>query len=158
MTQFCSFLQEEAAEIEQRINEELDLISSWLRANKLFLNVSKPEAMLFGTYRRLCNVDTLNIRVDGQVIKRVYEFKYLGVVFVEHISWNTHVKYVLTRTGKRVEMLSRIRTNLTTHCANVIYTSFIRPVLNYCDTAWNCCGEGNTSSLERLQRRAPNEL
>ena len=44
--------------------------------------------------------------------------------------------------------------NLTTHCSNVIYTSFIRPVLDYCNTVWNCCGKGNTSSLERLQRRA----
>ena len=92
----------------------------------------------------------MKIRVDSQVIKRAYEFNYLGVVFDEHISWNTSVKYVLTRTGKRVEMLSCIRTNLTTHCANVVFTSFIRPVLDYCDTIWNCCGEGNTSSLERL--------
>ena len=50
-------------------------------------------------------------------------------------------------------MLTRIRV-LTTYCANVIYSSFIRPVLDYCDTVWNCCGEGNRSSLERLQRRA----
>ena len=36
--------------------------------------------MLFGTYGRLPNVDTFSVRVDGQVIQRVYEFKYKGVV------------------------------------------------------------------------------
>ena len=95
--------------------------------------------MLFGTYGRLFNVDTFSVRVDGQVIQRVYEFKYLGDVFDEHMSWSTHVKHVLVRAGKRVVMLSRIRV-LTTYCANVIYTSFIRPVLDYCDTVWNFCG------------------
>lgn len=68
MTQFCSFPTKQAAEIEQRINEELDPISSWLRANKLFsVNISKTEVMLFGACGRLSNVDTLNIRVDSQV-------------------------------------------------------------------------------------------
>ena len=32
--------------------------------------------------------------------------------------------------------------------------SFIRPVFGHCDTVWNCCYEKNTSSIERLQRRA----
>ena len=51
-------------------------------------------------------------------------------------------------------MLGRIRANLTSDCANSIYTDYIRPILDYCDTVWNCCGAGNSSSLERLQRRA----
>ena len=51
-------------------------------------------------------------------------------------------------------MLGRIRANLTSDCANSIYTAYIRPILDYCDTEWNCCGAGNSSSLERLQRRA----
>ena len=36
--------------------------------------------MLFGTYGRLPNVEKVSVRVDGQVIQRVYEFKYKGVV------------------------------------------------------------------------------
>ena len=30
----------------------------------------------------------------------------------------------------------------------------IRPIMDYCDTVWNCCGFGKRCSLERLQRRA----
>ena len=30
----------------------------------------------------------------------------------------------------------------------------IRPIMDYCDNVWNCCGFGKRSSLERLQRRA----
>lgn len=51
-------------------------------------------------------------------------------------------------------MLGCIRGNLTSDCANSIYTAYIHPILDYCDTVWNCCGAGNSSSLERLQRRA----
>ena len=109
--------------------------------------------MLFGTRARLSDAD-FGITFKGRPIKRVYEFKYLGVVFDEHIFWNSHVKYILSRAGKRLEMLGRIRGNLTSHCADSIYTTYIRPIMYYCDTVWNCCGVGNSTSLERLQRLA----
>ena len=51
-------------------------------------------------------------------------------------------------------MLGRIRGNLISDCANSVYTACIRPIMDYCDTMWNRCGAGNSSSLERLQRRA----
>ena len=43
---------------------------------------------------------------------------------------------------------------LTTYAANNLYISFIRPIFDYCDTIWNCCGVGNCNSLEKFQRRA----
>ena len=109
--------------------------------------------MLFGTHARISDAD-FGITFKGRPIKRVYEFKNLGVVFDEHISWNSHGKYILSRTGKRLGMLGGIRGNLTSHCAYSIYTAYIRPIMDYCDTVWNCCGVGNSTSLERLQRRA----
>ena len=51
-------------------------------------------------------------------------------------------------------MLGRLRNNLTTYSANVVYISLIRPILEYCDTLWGCCGEGNSPALEALQKRA----
>ena len=44
--------------------------------------------------------------------------------------------------------------NYTMHSANVVYTTLIRPILDYCDTVWGCCGEGNAQALQALQNRA----
>ena len=43
---------------------------------------------------------------------------------------------------------------MTMHSANRVYKSYIIPVLDYCDTVWNCCGSVNSDKLERLQRQA----
>ena len=94
------------------------------------------------------------IMFKGWPIKRVFEFKNLGVVFDEHICWNSHVKYVLSQAGKWLGMLGCIRGNLTSDCANSIYTAYIHPIMGYCDTVWNYCGIGNSLSLEKLQRHA----
>ena len=39
--------------IQETLNEELELIATWLRDNSLFLNTSKTESMLFGTHAKL---------------------------------------------------------------------------------------------------------
>ena len=49
--------------------------------------------MLFGTHARLSDAD-FGITFKGRPIMRVFEFKYVGVVFDEQISWNSHVKQV----------------------------------------------------------------
>ncbi len=40
------------------------------------------------------------------------------------------------------------------YAANTLYKSFIFPVLEYCDCAWEYCNKGDVDKLERLQRRA----
>ena len=71
------------ATIDKSLNEYLDLIGSWIYNNSLFLNVVKIEAMLFGTHARLSDAD-FGITFKGQLIKRVFEFRYLGVAFDKH--------------------------------------------------------------------------
>ena len=51
-------------------------------------------------------------------------------------------------------MLGRARENTSMHSANRVYKLYIIPVLDYCDTIWNCCGTVNSVKLETLQRRA----
>ena len=76
--------------LQERLNEDLKAIESWLRKNSLFLNVTKTEAMVFGTTPRLSNVESFNVIINGTLIKRVSHFKYLGIVFDERLSWNEH--------------------------------------------------------------------
>ena len=108
--------------LQERLNEELKVIECWLRQNNLFLNVYKTEAMVFGTSPCLSNMDSFTISVNGTSIKRVSQLKYLGVVFDERLSWNDHVKFILAKAGKGVEMLGRICYCITWHSAKIIYT------------------------------------
>ena len=61
---------------------------------------------------------------------------------------------LIGKVRKRLAMLGRIRKNINMYTAGTIYTSFVLPILDYCDTVWSCCGSVNTDKLEKLQRRA----
>jgi len=104
--------------------------------------------MLFGTHARLSDAD-FGVTFKGRPIKRVFEFKYSGVAFDEHFSWNSHFMYVLSRAGKGQQMFARIRWNLTSACAYSIYTAYIRPIVTPCGIVAVLA----TFLLERLQRR-----
>ena len=149
---FCSGKQ--ASTIESTLNRELSRIENWFQVNCLFINATKTESMLFGTSSRLSNIDSFSVNINGVPIKRVTEFRYLGVVFDERLSWNEHIKSILCKAGKRVGMLGRVRRHITSHSANTVYISMIRPIIEYCSGVWACCGEVNSGTLERLQNRA----
>ena len=77
--------------------------------------------MLFGTAQRLAEVDQFSVSVNGSVIMRATEFKYLSVIFDEHLNWNEQVKAIVPEAGRRVGLLGRVRRYITTHSANAIF-------------------------------------
>ena len=86
---FCSG--RDASTIVKELNNEIIVLGTWLQDNRLFLNTVKTESMLIGTRAKVSKVINFNIMWNGILIKRVYQFKYLGVTFDEHLSWNMHV-------------------------------------------------------------------
>ena len=97
--------------------------------NYLLINKKKTECLLFRTPGKLSNIHSFNIKIENQVINRVSEFKYLGVTFNQCLTWNDHIKSVISKADKR--MLYRLRNNLTAHSANIVYTPLICPVIDY---------------------------
>ena len=57
--------------IEKKLNDEKNVVDSWLRDNSLFLHAAKTESMLFGTCAKLKNANCFNIHVSGCIINRV---------------------------------------------------------------------------------------
>ena len=142
-----------AKEIGNTLANELAKVNEWLLNNNLFMHKGKTECILFDTDSKLASAN-FSVSVNGNDLKRVSEYKYLGVVMNECLTWKARVKYLLGKVGKSIGMLGRARKNISIHSANKVYKSYIIPVLDYCDTVWNCCGTVNSDKLERLQRRA----
>ena len=77
----CTF-----AELEQATNSELTNLYSWLKSNKLSLNIAKTEFMVVSSRQEFLaeNCSELNIRLDNQPIIRVEHAKSLGLIIDFH--------------------------------------------------------------------------
>ena len=55
----------DVAVIQQKLNDDVELIGTWLLDNGLFVNTSKTESMLFRTHARLSRVDAFAIFMNA---------------------------------------------------------------------------------------------
>ena len=81
------------------INHDLRLIVHWLRANRISLNVSKTEIVLFRPKSKKIN-KKLNFRLSGQKITPTTHTRYLGITVDKHFSWNQHLKMLKKKKNK----------------------------------------------------------
>ena len=77
-----------------------------------------------------------------------------SIILSANLSWNAHIESIAVKVGRRIGMLRRLRCNLTLHAVETVYKSFIRPLMEYGDSVWACCGVQNSERLEKLQERA----
>ena len=78
-------------ELENVYNKELSHVIDWLNANKLTLNVEKSNLVLFRKTKKTS--ETLNIKIKGEQIQEKEYTKYLGILIVNKLSWNDHIKH-----------------------------------------------------------------
>ena len=61
------------------MNRDLKLVAQWIRANKLSLNTSKTELVIFKPKNKIITKH-LNFHISGQKIKPSSQVKYLGII------------------------------------------------------------------------------
>ena len=67
--------------------------------------------------------EKFEISINGQRIKQVFKYKYLGVVMDDSLSWRDHVHHALMKASVKVGMLRRLRNDISMHTANIVYKS-----------------------------------
>ena len=67
-------------------NEELTNVDHWLTANKLTLNISKTNYIMFRTLNSKLRSNLPSLKLRNNIPKRVSNLKFLGIVVHEHLS------------------------------------------------------------------------
>lgn len=130
-------------------------MSVWLIESKLFLNKEKTEVVLFRTSANLLKVTNDQLHIDKSPLKRVNQYKYLGVILNVNLTWNVQIENIAGKVGKGIGMLQWIRRNLIMNAVETVDKLNIHPFVEYCDWVRTCCSDMNKKKgLEKLQRRA----
>ena len=65
--------------LEHKMNYDMNLIQSWLSANKLTLNVKKTKYMLMGSQFKLSQINNdFTVKVNNTTLERVIKHKSLA--------------------------------------------------------------------------------
>ena len=79
-----------------------------LNANKIFLNVSKTEVVLFKSIRKQTEA-TLKLKLNGKKLYTANSVKYLGIKLDENLNWHEQINNVAVKLSRPNAMLSKVR-------------------------------------------------
>ena len=137
----------EAAEV---LNSNLESISLW--AKKWLITFSPPKTECL-TVTRKRNPNHPPIYFDGSAVSEVQHHKHLGVTLSNDLKWETHINDIVSKAGKRADILSRLMYKVDRKTLEIMYKSFIRPIIEYGDVLLSNISDGQAYKIECVQKR-----
>ena len=84
----------------------------------------------------------------------VTSHKHLGFFLFNDGSWDIHVGKSIEKAWKRIEIMRHLKTRLDRFSLQIIYFSFIRPILEYGDVVWDNFSQGLKDQLNKVENEA----
>ena len=141
------------AELCSVVSIELDKLCIWFQVNKLSLNTSKTNFMVF-TNRSCDDTYTVCMNHNGLNLSRVFVIKFLGVHMDSKLDWNYHIDIVRNNVAKNVSVINRVKHVLTSSALYSLYCTVVMPYVTYCCEVWGNNYKTRIQSLFILQKRA----
>ena len=133
----------------------MNLIQSWLSANKLTLNVKKTKYMLIGSQFKLSQINSdFTVKVKNTPLERVNKHKSLGVQIDESLNWRSHINTISKKISAGIAILKRVSHFIPFDTRVNMYNALVMPYFNCCGAAWGNINKGQADKLQKMQNRA----
>ena len=133
------------------LQKDLDTLEIWSKRWKMTFNISKCHVLRMTGKKASI---TQNYKLGNDPLTTVTSHPYLGVEFDSKLSWKDQVQNVKAKGTKTLNMVRRNFTKGTN--ANIreqIYTSLVRPTLEFGSVAWDPHQANRIQMLESVQNK-----
>ncbi len=132
------------------VNQELQKISTWFRANKMAVNTSKTKYIIFRTRGKQINPRDCHLVYNGNEvgvpedpnlayeIERIHNegetknFKLLGVLLDEYLTFDDHISNLCSKIAKSLFCINRVKNFVNMETRKTLYFAMIHSHLVYC--------------------------
>ena len=141
-------------QLQKYLNLDLRNLSNWLKANKISLNTSKTEQIIFRHPNKVINYCDLKIKIDGKRLVPSKYVKYLGILIDSHLNWEHQANFLSSKLSHSIGMLAKIRYYVPKGTLCTIYLGSFFAILMYgCQIRGQIQNRHNTR-LIKLQNMA----
>ena len=121
----------------------------WAESWLVKFNANKSEALLIS--RKTNRPLHPQLLMNNEPIKEVSYHKHLVIFLSSDGTWHDHIN---SQAWLRVNLMRKLKFLLDRRSLEIIYVSFIRPLLEYADVVWDNCTLYEVNALEKIQLEA----
>jgi hypothetical protein len=114
-----------------QVSECVGDIASWMRSNRLQLNPDKTEVLWCSTGRRLHQLPTAALLIDGVPVVPVSSVRDLGIFLDADLVMRSHVQRTVSRCFASLRQLRQIRRLLPTATFHSLVVALVHSRLDY---------------------------
>lgn len=141
---------EEASAI-QELQDCAFTINDWMNSNKLKMNSSKTEFILFGSRLQLKKCITKDIKVCNDIVESKNCIRYLGAFLDESLNFKEHIKRKCQTAMLNYFKIKSIRKYLSKEATETLVLSLVISHLDYCNIILYGISQNELSKLQRIQ-------
>lgn len=139
--------------LQSKINADLIELQKFMSSNFLKINENKTVYMLFDRRGEAEDIE-LDLKLQDAKIKRVSEFKYLGLTLDEGLTWKSHVQNLKQKITPLIYLIGRSRKFLPEKTAWMLYYAHIYSHLSYMSMSWANTTTTELKGVQILQNKA----
>ena len=136
----------------ETLNSDLERITQWANTWLVKFNPAKTESLLIS--RKVIKPVHSQLYMQNHEIKEVENHKNLSLYFSNDGTWHTHISYIKEKAWYRIKIMRKLKFQLDRKFLEIIYTSFIRPMLEYGNEIWDNCTQYEKDDPEKIQTEA----
>ena len=133
------------------LETEGNKVVSWLNANKLIINLSKTNCMLFSNKR---SDPQIKVKLNDTDLVVQTETSFLGIIIYNKLTCKSHVKHISDKISKSIAILRILRFSFPKYILRMVYMSLIFSHINYCNLIWGSACNKILEPLFRLQKKS----
>ena len=137
----------------RKVNYHLRHIVERLRAKNILLNSGKTELILFRSENKNITKN-MTFRISGQKINIICKTKHLGLIFVEHLTFNYHLENLKLKLNRANCLLSKIKYFVNFPLLRTIYFALFDSHIRYGCQIWGQNQSKIVEVIERTQNKA----
>ena len=136
------------------MNTELKQLSLWLNLNRLSLNISKTNFIIFRSNKKKTLPYNVTLKMNKKAIMEKEHIKYLGVYIDYCLNWKEHISIISKKVSRGVGIVCKLKQYLCTKSITTIYYSLVYSHLVYGIQVWGSACDTDLKILSTLQNKA----
>ena len=111
--------------LKYKVNNELNKVDFWLRMNKLSLNYSKTNYIIYNNQLHNTCKDEFTIIMNKTRLQRENSIKYVGVIFDDKLCWANHIDNLSNQLARCSGLFCRLRNYVPRKTLCLLYYNLV---------------------------------